>query len=132
VRNIVIDSCVFISHFGKDKFTTQSKSFFQKISKTNTQIILPALVAAEVLVVLRQNGAINLEEITQIFTQLKFSAINKETIENLAILLKNNASHLKTSDLIIALTAKLNNATLITWDKQLLKNNICSTSLPKT
>jgi predicted nucleic acid-binding protein len=130
MKNIVIDSCVYISHFGKDKFTPQSKAFFRKISHTNTQIILPALVAAEVLVVLSQNGAVNLEKITQIFSQMKFSPINKETIDDLSSLLKNNKTLLKTSDLIIALTAKLNGATLITWDSQLLKNNICQTNQP--
>lgn len=130
MKNIVIDSCVYISHFGKDKFTPQSKSFFQRISRTNTQIILPAIVAAETLVVLSQNGAANLERITQIFSQMKFSPINKETINDLASLLKGNKTLLKTSDLIIALTAKLNEASLITYDKQLLKNNICQTYRP--
>lgn len=131
MKKIVIDSCVFISHFGKDEFTYQSKSFFQKISQTNTQIILPALVAAEVLVVLRQNGAINLEKITQIFSQMEFSEINRETIKDLSNLLEINRPYLKTSDLIIVLTAKLNKATLVTWDKQLLRNNFCKTTTPK-
>jgi len=131
VKKIVIDSCVFISHFGKDGLTHQSKSFFQKISQTNTQIILPALVAAEVVVILRQNGAINLEKIFQIFSQMKFSEINRESIKDLATFLKTNRSSLKTSDLIIALTTKLNKATLVTWDKQLLKNNFCKATTPK-
>lgn len=131
MKKIVIDSCVFISHFGKDEFTNQSKSFFKKISQTNTQIILPALVAAEVLVVLRQNGATNLEKITQIFSQMEFSETNRETIKNLSSLLKINRPYLKTSDLIIVLTAKLNKATLVTWDKQLLANSFYKTITPK-
>lgn len=131
MKKIVIDSCVFISHFGKDEFTSQSKSFFKKISQTNTQIILPALVAAEVLVVLRQNGATNLEKITQIFSQMEFSEINRETIKDLSSLLKINRPYLKTSDLIIVLTAKLNKATLVTWDKQLLANSFYKTITPK-
>lgn len=88
-------------------------------------------MAAEVVVVLRQNGAINLEKIVQIFSQMKFSEINRETIKDLIGFLKTNRSYLKTADLIIALTAKLNKATLITWDKQLLKNNFCKTTTPK-
>jgi predicted nucleic acid-binding protein len=131
VKKIVIDSSVFISHFGKDGLTRQSKSFFQKISQTDTQIILPALVAAEVVVVLRQNGAVNLEKIFQIFSQMKFSEINRKTIKDLATFFKTNQSYLKTSDLIIAHTTKLNQATLVTWDKQLLKNNFCKTTTPK-
>lgn len=131
MKKIVIDSCVFISHFGKDEFTDQSKSFFKKISQTNTQIILPALVAAEVLVVLRQNGATNLEKITQIFSQMEFSEINRETIKDLSALLEINRPNLKTSDLIIVLTAKLNKATLVTWDKQLLGNSFYKTITPK-
>lgn len=130
MKNIVIDSCVYISHFGKDKFTPQSKSFFRKISQTNIQIIIPTLVAAETLVILSQNGAVNLEKIILIFSQMRSSALNKKTIADLANLLKNNKTPLKTSDLVIALTAKLNKATLITYDKQLLKNNICETYRP--
>lgn len=131
MKNVVIDSCVFVSHFGKDKLTPQSKLFFRKISQTDTQIILPALVEAEVLVVLKQNGATNLGKIVQIFSQMKFVAINKEIIEKLVPFLETKATRLKTSDLIIALITRLNQATLITWDKQLLGNGICRTVSPK-
>lgn len=131
MKKIVIDSCVFISHFGKDEFTIESKTFFQKISQTDTQIILPALVASEVLLVLRQNGAKNLDKIIQIFFQMKLSVVDKKTIEALIVHLKTNIPTLKTSDLIITLSAKINNAVLITWDKQLLKNNICQTVSPR-
>lgn len=130
MKRIVIDSCVYISQFGKDKFSPQSRLFFQKLSQTDTKIIIPALVWAETIVVLRQNGAKNLEKISQIFSQLKFSAINKDTIEELTTLLKTGTSNLKTSDLVIALTTRINEATLVTWDDQLLNNNICQAASP--
>ena len=131
MTNIVIDSCVYVSHFGKDKLTHKSKAFFKRISQIGTQIILPAIVEAEILVVLRQNGATHLDKISQLLSQMEFSPLNKKLIEELTSFLESNQSPLKTSDLVIALTAKLNDATLITWDKQLQNNNICETASPE-
>ncbi|MEK7525393.1 MAG: PIN domain-containing protein [Patescibacteria group bacterium] len=131
MNKIVIDSCVYVSHFGIDKLTPKSKAFFKRISQTDTQIILPALVEAEVLVVLHQNGATRLDKISQLFSQMIFSPLNKELIRGLTSFIESNQSSLKTSDLIIALTAKLNDAALITWDKQLLGSNICETASPE-
>jgi len=50
---------------------------------------------------------------------MEFSPLNKKLIEELTSFLESNQSPLKTSDLVIALTAKLNDATLITWDREL-------------
>lgn len=130
MKNIVIDSCVYVSHFGKDGLTPQSKSFFQSLLQTDVQIVLPAIVEAEVLVVLKQNGSKNIGRVSQILSKMKFAAIDREIIRELTISLKTKKPNLKTSDLLVALTTKLNNAVLITWDKQLLKNNICKTLLP--
>ena len=62
---------------------------------------------------------------------MEFSPLNKKLIEELTSFLESNQSPLKTSDLVIALTAKLNDATLITWDKQLQNNKICETASPE-
>lgn len=130
IKRIVIDSCVFVSNFSNDSTTDRSKLFFQQISDTDVSIILSALTEVETLIVLRQNGKKDFTQIIEIFSQMKFQAIDKKIISELIAFLKKNTAKLKASDFLIAITAKLNNAILITWDQQLLKNSVCETLTP--
>lgn len=131
MKKIVIDSCVFVSNFSNDKFTDQSKLFFQQVSDIDISVILPALVEAETLIVLKQNGKKDFTQIIEIFSQMKFQTIDKKVILNLIAVLEKNTIKLKASDFLIALTARLNKAILITWDQQLLENSICKTLTPR-
>lgn len=134
MEKIVIDSCIFVSNFGNDKFTNQSKLFFRQMSDADVSIVLPALVEAETLIVLKQNGKKDFTRIIEIFSQMEFRAVDKKTIHELTVFLKKNTTgttKLKASDFLIAITAKLNKAILVTWDQQLLKNSICKTLTPQ-
>ena len=126
-----IDTPVFVSAFGSpDEFTNASRNFFSLLSTTH-QILLSTVILAEVVVVLyRQNPYSS----HKAFTYLQqFTAIVVD--QDLLIQCMNYLSHntLKASDFLIATTAALHHATLITWDKQLLSsaNAICKTITPK-
>lgn len=128
---IVIDSNVFVSSLGKpDEFTEGSKKFFKKL-KDDVEILLPALVMIETIVAIYKQNLLAVSKILKYFHGFKIVPLDLNFI-NLSVpfLPKNNI--LKTSDLTIAITAKINGATLITWDNKLLKyaGTICEVYSP--
>jgi predicted nucleic acid-binding protein len=133
MSNIVIDSSVFISNFGQDKFTATAKSFIQIIIKnSNLKILLPTVIIAETLIICsRLKPSPNLQEIKQNLTLFETVDLDLDFLDHIAKFFSKEKSLLKTSDLIIALTAKLHSATLITWDKQLLSQTICPVTTPE-
>lgn len=129
VSRIVIDSSVFLSALGaEDQFSLSSKKFFQAIPP-ETIIILPALVIAETIVNLKKISSAQ-PEFLKYFEGMKIVDLNLEFLKKLAD--TKGTSFFKTSDFIIALTAKLYKATLITWDKKHLlpENDICKAVTP--
>jgi len=62
--------------------------------------------------------------------QIETTSLDDEFLELLVNYVTKNRRFLKSSDLIIVFTAKLHSATLITWDKRLLDNQICPTLTP--
>ena len=116
---IVIDSSVFLSAFwSKDVFTEASETFFRRIP-TDALVILPSLVIAEVLVNVAKQNPLGIKEALAYLSHFRVVDL---TLPFLHAIIGGmiNVQALKTSDFIIAATAKLHQATLITWDKRLL------------
>lgn len=131
--NIVIDTSVFVSNFGQDKFTAIARSFIQNLVKNpNLVILVPTIVIAETVAISsRLKPMPHLEEIRQNLILFKTVDLDLNFLSHIVKFFSNNTSLLKTSDFIIALTAKLHAATLVTWDKQLLSQNICDVITPE-
>ena len=129
---IVIDSTVFVSALGKpDDFSANSKQFLATLLKHDSiQLIIPTVVIAETLNTLQKQDK-PIKNLLTYFSGFELVALDSEFINYFAKNLKK--SPLKTSDAIIAVTAKLNNSLLISWDKQLIspKNVLCKTLTPK-
>ncbi|TSC85822.1 MAG: hypothetical protein G01um101416_774 [Microgenomates group bacterium Gr01-1014_16] len=129
MSTLVIDSSVYVSYFGKDINTPQSKIFWQTLETSTFKIIVPALVVAETLVSLSKQQVSYLGLVHKYFKSSPIFPIDQDLIDNLSTYL-NPPPKLKTSDFLIAVIAKLHSATLITWDKRLLDNQICPTLTP--
>lgn len=129
MNSFVIDSSVYIARYNKnDVFHETTKIFFRKASLKlrHAKFFMPILV---------------LFEVTNYFSRNKDSKIktNYEIFEKEAIKdLQNSIDildseflfafrrfvtkiNLKTADAIIACSAAIHNATLVSWDKKLLK-----------
>ena len=131
---LVIDSSVFISHLGKnDEFTSGSKLFFTTIFEQKEELVIPTLVIAEILTILSQQNHTNLKLIYNTFNDFNIIDISSNFLEKFVDLLIKKHPSMKTSDLVIAATAKFNDSTLITWDRKILKpaKLICPTFTPK-
>jgi len=130
MNKLVVDSSVFVSLFGKaDTFTESSASFFNNLPR-DTEIILPAIVVAETLVNLAKQKLPTKAVYDKL---LKFTIVPLDGVflEKFRQLLGDG--QMRSADLIIAATAKLNTATLISWDKRHLSkaNDICEALTPK-
>ena len=130
MTKVIIDSSVYTSFYGKDNHTLQTNKFFSRC-KELIYTITPTLIIAETITSLTKQGVSNLQPIVQTLLNSEIVNLDSQLIESLLSHLTSFSLKLKTSDLIIALTAKLNKATLITWDKQLLSQNICPVTTPE-
>jgi|SRR3989344_2794665 len=127
---ILIDSSVYISYFGSDSNTPQSLVFWERISSKDVKVTSSSLVTAETMIILSQQKIPNLPMIYDKLKQIETTSLDDEFLELLVNYVTKNRRFLKSSDLIIVFTAKLHSATLITWDKRLLDNQICPTLTP--
>ena len=131
MTKVVIDSSVYISYYGSDIHSPLAKKFF----KSNSQLIYvvtPTLVIAETLTILAKQNFPHLETITQTLLRTEVINLDAQFLKSLTSHLSSSRGQsLRASDLIIALTAKSTNATLITWDKQLLSQTLCPVSTPE-
>lgn len=117
--NLMIDSSVFVSSIGIDDINTPySRELFKKIS--SAEILVPTLVIAETLHTLYKQGNTKIDSISKFLFSLKSVGMDQPLLQSIVQFLPKSAL-LKTSDWLIAATAKINNAALITWDKKLLK-----------
>lgn len=129
---LVIDSNVFVSALGKpDDFTKDSQRFFKSLD-SDTELILPSLVVWETVTAIFKQNIIALKVVVKYFRGLDIIPLDAQYI-NLAVSYLPKDTNLKSSDLIVALTAKIKEATLITWDIQLLRNTskFCTALTPK-
>jgi len=132
IKKLVIDSSVIVSTLGKpDKFTKISERFFRKIgSEPQTHVTLPTIVIAETIVNLYKQNSRNVAKKIKILSKYKIVPLDTKFTDKFVDLAKGH--NLKTSDLIIAATAKLNKATLISWDRKHLEKDqkICKAMSP--
>lgn len=131
---LVIDSSVFISHLGQnDTFTSISKRLFQILLEQKHTIVIPTIVVAETLTILKKQKQSNLKAIYNTFNNFDLIDLDKKFLDKYVDLLITKGSDMKTSDFIIAATAKFTKSTLITWDQKIIKSakRICLTLTPK-
>jgi predicted nucleic acid-binding protein len=124
---ILIDSSVYLSSLIKEeKHHLSSVNFFAALkNKGGFEIIIPQIILYEVLnKVVQLSPGVNLSSIYKSFTKGKEmnlfyfdSEFNEFYFDNL------NNFILKTSDLLIALTALYHQCPLISWDQKLLKKS---------
>lgn len=128
---LVIDSNVFVSALGKsDEFTYESQKFFKNLKK-ETKVLVPALAVMETIVAVFKQNPLIVKVIIKYFQGLNIIPLDIQFI-NLSYTNLPKDIILKSSDLVVALTARIHKATLVTWDKQLLAyaGNICPTTTP--
>lgn len=132
MQPLVIDSSVYVSYFGHDANTPHTKQFWRTLATISPQIIIPSLVVAETFVTLAKERVPYLDLVYRYFTSTIFIPIDQPLIDHLYefITALASPSQLKTSDLLIALIAKLHSATLVTWDRRLLTNAVCQVLTP--
>lgn len=128
---VVVDSSVFVASLSPiDSTHVVSRSF---LSKLDTQeVLLPTLVIAEVAIVLYRNGYKEIPTVVRNVSSFPLMPLDREFI-NLMVAGLPNMPPLKTADMIIVSTAKEAQATLVTWDKQLLRlpASICKITTPE-
>ncbi len=121
MTKLIIDSSVFISALGiKDEYSSDSRKFFEKCY--DSEIFVPALVIAEVLTVLTKQGMKNAASLLKYFSSLNLVPLDYGFLKYFVTHLPPSTT-LKTSDLIVTLSASRHQAILITWDKKLLSEN---------
>ena len=130
MSKVLIDSSVFVSYFGSDSNTSKSHLLWQHIASQHIKVVNSALVIAETLNILSQHKIPNLPMIYNTLKQIETTSIDNDFIELFVDYVSKFPCSLKSSDLVIAFTAKLHSASLITWDKRLLDNQICPTLTP--
>lgn len=132
---LLIDSSVFIAFFNDaDVFHKESVVFFEELLEDKNAInVLPILVFLEMANVLQQKiDAFNEEKLLEAFN--KYEKVDLSFDSSRKYLLLFNKFHLKTSDAIITACAKMENATLVTWDEKLVKEakKFANAQTPKT
>lgn len=119
---LLIDSAVFIAHFNdKDIFHKNTVKLLESLLKIEELVIVvPVLVFLEVVNVLNKTiGKFDELKLFDIFKYYEVSDLDFEFAKMLIPFFKQ--LNLKTSDAIIVATAKLTDATIITWDEKLKK-----------
>lgn len=127
----VIDSSVFVSSLGvNDEYTSDSRKFFEKC--IGKEIYVPTLVVAETLTVLSKQGMKNAAKLLKYFSSLSLATLDHDFLKYFVTHLSPSTT-LKTSDLIVALSASQHQAILITWDKKLLSlgGKLCQVKTPR-
>ena len=130
MTKLTIDSSVFISSLGvHDEYTSDSRKFFEKCN--DYEILVPTLVVAEVMTVLSKQGLKNAANLLKYFSSLSLVSLDYGFLKYFASHLTPSPT-LKSSDLIVALSASQSNAILITWDKKLLSTGrkLCQVKTP--
>ena len=117
-KKILLDSSVYISSLNtEDIFHRQTKEFAQRLKNKKIEIVVPVLVVLEVANILQQPA----EDVFYIFEDGLLVNLDLAITKEIIPLLKN--IKLKTSDAVIAATAKIYEAGIISWDKKLVKES---------
>lgn len=121
MKTFIIDSSVYISYLNpQDALHLETKKFINSVTSPDVNFAVPIIVFLEVGNVLQKilPKFIN-EDLIKFFEEHTIINLDLELAEQLLVIFKN--FNLKTSDAIIAALAKMENATLITWDEKLIK-----------
>lgn len=116
----LIDSSVYISALNSDDvLQPTSQTALSIIQKS--RIIVPTLIISEIITVLNKTNPKATKSAVRSLLNHEVITLDIKFIHQFSRRIRSN-NHLKTSDLIIAITALIYKATLITWDKQLINN----------
>lgn len=119
---LLLDSSVYIAFFkDNDVFHKESVTFIEKLSKDKSvSIVLPVLVFLEIANVLYKNRTFfDEKKLLKSFNKYEKVNLNFESAKDFMSLFKK--IDLRTADAIIAASAKMEDATLVTWDEKLVK-----------
>ena len=118
LKTLLLDSSVYISGLNtKDSFHKLTKKFAIRLKNKEVDIIVPVLVVLEVANILQQPA----EDVFYIFEDGLLINLDLSLIKEIIPLFKK--IKLKTSDAVIAATAKIYEAGIISWDKKLVKES---------
>lgn len=129
IDSVSIDASVLISSIGiKDVFTPDSRKLFTQLT-SKQRVVISIVAAAETMVVLSRQKATSGAKTLDYLKQFQIVPLDMSSLKEFSKFFDRN---LKTSDFLIATTAALHRAILVTWDKQLLSpaNRICKTITP--
>ncbi len=117
---LTIDSSVFISDYQeRDIFHKESRAFFRALGEIGS-VVIPAMVPFEVCnALVRYKVEFDSTTILINFSQLQLVDVDLELISHTIPILSK--FYLKASDALLVAVAALHKTTLISWDKQLLK-----------
>lgn len=118
---IVIDSSVFVASFSpRDAHHHASGALFALLAEEEAhEVVLPSLVPLETIHILMQHGVVNdPTEILAHFAGYTVAPLDMVTLPSFLDAMRY--FRLKTGDAIIAATALLNRATLVSFDARLL------------
>lgn len=127
---LVVDSSVFIASLSPSDSTHDiSRQFLSKLAVQD--VILPTLILAEVATVLHRNKYKEIPTVIRNISTFPLVHLDHDFIEQMMGKLPEMPV-LKTADMIIVICAKAAKATLVTWDKQLLKlqKKVCEVITP--
>ena len=118
MKTLLLDSSIYISNLNEsDQFHLKTRDFIQKLEKQleEIEIIVPILIILEVANVLKKTP----EEILTFFADSKIIEFNLDLVQKIIPFFKS--INLKTSDAVVAGTAKIYGAELVSWDMKLIK-----------
>lgn len=124
--NIVVDSSVFVSAINPaEPQHAISRRFFESLSAKEGTVIIPWLVVLEVANTLARYGSLfshfpNTERFFNRFDTYILRPIDEQFARQSIVFLP--ILKLTSADAIIAATAAINQAELISWNRQLLKS----------
>ena len=121
MKTFILDSSVYISYLNpKDALHAKTKKFINSVTSPDVNFAVPIIVFLEVGNVLQKIlPKFTNKDLIKFFEEHTFINLDLELAEQLLVIFKN--FDLKTSDGIIAACAKMENATLVTWDEKLIK-----------
>lgn len=134
MKSFVLDSSVYISYLNpKDVLHVETKKFIDNLTSSDVNFIVPIIVFLEVGNVLQKiSPKFRDEDLIRFFEDHTVVNLDLELAKKLLPIFKE--FNLKTSDVIIAACAKINEATLVTWDEKFRKQaeKFLPSQTPKT